>query len=131
MVFSPLTAQGDIGILVLRVFAGSLLAKHGYPKLVDPEETKKWLAGLPIPVVFGPLIGVLELLGGVFLVIGFLTPVVGFLFMLQFIGIVFEGKRLGKKSFGDYEKDLFYLGTAVAFIFLGGGMYSVDRLLGL
>jgi uncharacterized membrane protein YphA (DoxX/SURF4 family) len=44
---------------------------------------------------------------------------------------VVNGRKLGKKAFGDYEKDLFYLGTAIAFVFLGGGMYSVDKLLGL
>ncbi len=129
--FAPLTDQRDVGILVLRFAVGVLLAKHGYPKLVTPADTKKWLSGVGIPAILGSLIGVLELLGGAFLVIGLLTPVVGFLFSLQFIGILLQGKKLGKKSFGDYEKDLFYLGTAIAFIFLGGGMYSVDRLLGL
>ena len=131
MVFFVLTAQRDLGILVLRIFVGILLAKHGYPKLVTPEGTKKWLSGLGIPVIFGLLIGVLELLGGAFLVVGFLTPIVGFLFELQFVGIILQGKKLGKKTFGDYEKDLFYLGAATAFIFLGGGMYSADNLLGL
>ncbi len=129
--FAPLTDQRDVGILVLRFAVGVLLAKHGYPKLAAPADTKKWLSGVGIPAILGSLIGVLELLGGAFLVIGFLTPVVGFLFSLQFTGILFEGKKLGKKSFGDYEKDLFYLSASVALIFLGGGMYSVDKLLGL
>jgi len=132
MVFQPLTSQYALGILVLRVFFGGLLATHGYPKLSSGRrKTQDWLAGMKIPRVLGPLVGILELFGGVFLVVGLITPVVAFLFVLQFTGIYLNRKRLGKKSLGDYEKDLLYLGGASALVFLGGGTYSVDYLLGL
>jgi uncharacterized membrane protein YphA (DoxX/SURF4 family) len=79
----------------------------------------------------GPLVGTLELFGGLLLVIGFLTPVVASLFALQFLGIYLSRKRLGKKTLTAYELDLLYLGGSLALVLLGGGLYSVDHLLGL
>lgn len=53
------------------------------------------------------------------------------LFALQFMGIYLSRKRLGKKSLQDYERDLLYLGGSLALFMLGGGLYSVDHLIGL
>ena len=132
MVFQALTSQYELGILFLRLFFGGLLITHGYPKLSSGrKKTQDWLAGMKLPRVLGLLVGILELFGGAFLVLGLLTPIVAFLFVLQFLGILVERKRLGKKSLTEYEKDLLYLGGALALLFLGGGRYSVDYLLGL
>jgi len=132
MVCQVLTSQYQVGILLLRLFFGGLLATHGYPKLSSMRKTTQdWLAGMKLPRVLGLLIGILELFGGVFLALGFLTPIVAFLFVLQFLGILVERKRLGKKSLSDYEKDLMYLGGALALLFLGGGTYSIDYSLGV
>lgn len=132
MVFEFTAGQYNFGILALRVFFGGLLMTHGYPKLTSGYEgTMKWLASKGLPSILGPLVGVLELVGGAFIVIGFLIPLVATLLILQFLGIILNGKRLGKLNLNDYEKDLLYLGGALALVFLSGGSYSVDRFLGL
>ncbi len=132
MIFGAITDFKDIGTLLLRLFFGGLLTTHGYPKLTSGRQgTVKWLESLGFPGILGPLIGVLELFGGFFLIVGFLTPVVALLFALQFMGIYLSRKRLGKKTLTDYEKDLLYLGGSLALVLLGGGLYSVDHLLGL
>lgn len=133
MVFEAFTAQADIGILALRIFLGVLLAYHGYPKLTSHrKQTMGWLSSMGIPGASGPLVGLLELVGGLFLVFGFLTPIVGILLTLEFIGTTILSKsKLGKKLLLGYELDLLYLAGALALVFLGGGAYSLDRLLGL
>ena len=126
------SAEYNLGILILRVFIGLLLMTHGYPKLTSGfKGTKKWLASVGLPSLLGPLVGILELLGGAFLALGLLTRIVAFLFTLQFLGIILNGKRLGKTKLNDYEKDLLYLGGALALVLLGGGAYSVLPLVGL
>ncbi len=130
MFFHVTVSDYDFGALILRVTVGTLLATHGYPKLTSGlKSVHDWLAAAGIPGVLGPLVGVLEFAGGLSLVVGFLTPVVAALFVLEFLGIIATGKKLGKSKFGDYEKDLFFLGAALALVLLGGGKYSVDRLL--
>ncbi|HEY6282912.1 MAG TPA: DoxX family protein [Nitrososphaerales archaeon] len=132
MVLGAIAAFGDVGIFVLRLFFGPLLATHGYPKLTsDRTRTMGWLGSMGLPKLLGPLIGTLELFGGFFLVIGFLTPLVAFFFSLQFLGIYLFRIRLSKKTLTDYEKDLLYLSGSLALVLLGGGLYSVDHLLGL
>lgn len=132
LLLGAMTAFTSLGALVLRLTCGGLLATHGYPKLTSGrQETLNWLVGKGLPGILGPLVGLLELLGGFFLVVGFLVPVVAFLFALQFMGIYLSRKRLGKKSLQDYEKDLLYLGGSLALLLLGGGLYSVDHLIGL
>jgi putative oxidoreductase len=132
LLFGALTTFIDVGTLILRLLFGGLLMTHGYPKLTsDKQATVKWLEGVGLPGILGPLIGMLELLGGLFLIIGFLTPIVSLLFALQFAGIYLVRKKIGKMTLADYEKDLLYLGGSMALLFLGGGLYSLDRLLGL
>ncbi len=132
LIFGAVTALWDVGTLILRLFYGGLLMTHGYPKLTSGRTgTMGWLGSMGLPTILGPLVGMLELFGGFLLVIGFLTPAVAFLFSLQFLGIYLFRKRLGKKTLTDYEKDLLYLGGSLALVLLGGGLYSVDHLLGL
>lgn len=130
MIFEVFTTQRDLGTLVLRLFFGILLAKHGYPKLTSQgQKTKGWLVSIGLPGVIGTLVGLLEFFGGILLVLGFLTSLVGILLAIQFAGILLNRKKLGKKVLLDYELDLLYLAGAIAFIFLGGGAYSLDQLL--
>jgi putative oxidoreductase len=132
LLFGALTTFIDVGTLILRLFFGGLLMTHGYPKLTSGKQaTVKWLEGVGLPGILGPLIGMLELLGGLFLIIGFLTPIVSLLFALQFASIYLVRKKIGKMTLAEYEKDLLYLGGSMALLFLGGGLYSLDQLLGL
>ena len=122
----------SLAALILRLVLGGLLASHGYPKLTKGEkQTMDWMASMGMPKSLGPLIGILELVGGVFYVIGFLTPFVSILFALEFAGVISQGKKMGKKSLGDYEKDLLFLGGALTMLFLGAGALSLDSLLGI
>jgi putative oxidoreductase len=132
LIFGAITTLNDVGTLILRLFYGGLLTTHGYPKLTSGRAgTMGWLGSMGLPKILGPLVGTLELFGGLLLVIGFLTPVVASLFALQFLGIYLSRKRLGKKTLTAYELDLLYLGGSLALVLLGGGLYSVDHLLGL
>lgn len=133
MVFDVLTAQADFGTLALRIILGILLAYHGYPKITSQrKQTMQWLASMGIPGSSGPLVGLLEFVGGIFLILGFLTPIVSILLAIEFVGTTIMSKtKLGKRLLLGYELDLLYLAGALALIFLGGGAYSLDRLLNL
>ena len=129
MVLELFTADRDFGILLLRLFFGILLAKHGYPKLTSQgQKTREWLVSIGIPGVTATLVGLLEFFGGILLILGLLTSIVGILFAIQFAGILLNRKKLGKKVLRDYELDLLYLAGGIAFTFLGGGVYSLDQI---
>ncbi len=134
MVFEPLLSLAPFASLPLRILIGAAFIGHGYPKIVSPgrKGTQDWLKSMGIPGILGPLVGLLEFLGGIFLLVGFLTPIVGILFSLEMVGTTILSKtKMGKKYILGYELDLAYLAASLALIVVGGGPASLDRLLGL
>lgn len=127
-------------LLVFRVVVGAAMFRHGLPKLRGGgwRQSGQWIASMGVPASFALLVGLLELLGGVFLIVGLLVPVVGFLFLLQFAGIIVMKKSKANAAFmpkgqggGSYEVDYAYLAASIALIALGAGSLSLDALLGL
>jgi putative oxidoreductase len=96
------------------------------------------MKGMGIPPITADLVTALEFIGGIFLILGLLTPLVGLFFVLQFGAIIWMKKSKMHASFismeqgrPTYEIDLVYLLLAMVFLVLGAGPYSLDRLLGL
>ncbi len=124
----------DLAALVLRVFIGALFIAHGWPKIKNPKQPAGWVAstGWTWAVPFAYAFTFLEFLGGISLVLGFLTRIIGLLFVLQMVATtIFSWKKLGKKLLGGWELDLLYLAGGLALLFLGAGAWSIDALLGL
>ena len=126
-------------LLILRLGTGAGLAIHGYPKAKGGRvQAGQWMKSMGIPPLTADLVTVLEFLGGILLVIGLLTPLVGLLFVIQFGSIIlmkrskmhakFISTEQGKPTF---EIDFLYLLLALAFLFMGAGTYSLDHLIGL
>jgi uncharacterized membrane protein YphA (DoxX/SURF4 family) len=124
----------DLALLALRLFIGILFVLHGWPKIKNPKRTASWVAstGWGWATGFAYAFSFLEFLGGVALIVGFLTRIVSILFVLQMIATtIFARKKLGKKLLGGWEIDLLFLAGALALVFLGPGAWSLDALLGL
>ncbi|MGP9538196.1 DoxX family protein [Brachybacterium sp. AOP43-C2-M15] len=71
----------DLGLLLARLVLGAIFAAHGYQKLfvfgpAGVSESFRGM-GIPAPEITGPLIGGIELVGGILLALGALTSVVG------------------------------------------------------
>src|SRR5438105_2955268 len=82
LVYTPYLA------LLLRVVVGGSLMVHGYPKLKSKEQAVGWMKSMGLPGGAAIIAGILEFLGGLFLVIGLIVPIVAFFFMIQFAAIV-------------------------------------------
>jgi uncharacterized membrane protein YphA (DoxX/SURF4 family) len=74
-------------------------------------------------------------LGGIFIAIGFLTPLASGLLALLMVGTtLLHYTKLRKPPFnskfrGDYEIDILYLAIMLAIFLLGPGMFSLDHIL--
>lgn len=121
--------------LVTRIWVGSNMMIHGYPKLRNlkqaAEETKQTL-GIPIGATYTATI--LEFFGGLFLIIGLIVPIVGLFFAIFMIAnVIMKRTRMnaayiapGKAS---YEIDITYLILSIILIVLGAGALSVDSII--
>ena len=86
--------------------------------------------GMPAGMIaFG---GIFEFFGGLALLFGLLTPIIAALAALWMLSTTwFSITKLKKKYASGYEIDITLLLVAIALALLGGGIYSLDHLLGL
>ncbi|WP_024795925.1 DoxX family protein [Tomitella biformata] len=126
----------DLGLLLARVGLGAVFLAHGLQKLnvwgLDGTTAAFESMGVPAAGVTAFLVMWLEVLGGIALIIGLLTPVIGALFVLDMAGaIVFthfeNGLWVGD---GGYELVLVLGLAALMLAVVGAGRISVDGLLG-
>lgn len=123
----------DWAPIPLRLAVGISFIFHGYPKLRGQSrvQTLQFMKSIGIPGVLVNLVALLEFLGGIGLVVGFLTQFIGILIFLEMIGTTILSKtKLGKKYMLGYELDVAYLAMALSLVFLGSGTLSIDQLLG-
>lgn len=134
-----LSPYAGLLLLILRLAAGAGLTLHGYPKAKGGRvQAGQWMKSMGVPAVTADIVTYLEFIGGMFLIIGLLTPLVGLFFVAQFASItVMKISKMHAKFVTtehekpSYEIDVLYLLLALVFLFLGAGPYSVDHLFGL
>ena len=119
-------------LLVLRVALGVILVAHGKAKIFGGMAAHKHLlAGIGLPAWMGYLSAGTEFLGGILLILGLFTRIVGIAVAVEMLVAVFRVHlRNGLAGQGGYEFPLILGVVGFALIFLGGGPVSVDWLLG-
>jgi len=130
----PIPVLPDLAATLARIALGAAFLVHGVPKIRNPKQTVNFVKGTGFPggAAFAVLFTLLEFFGGIALVLGILTQLVGALFALEMVATtIFAKTKLGKKFVLGYELDVAYLVLGVVVALLGAGPWSVDRLLGL
>jgi putative oxidoreductase len=124
----------SVAALILRLMIGVVFVIHGYPKLGAQQRKQggDWMKSMGMPAVFIPLGGVVEFFGGLALLLGILTSIIAALFALWMLSTTWLSiAKMKKKFVGGYELDIVLLLASLALAALGGGIFSVDHLLGL
>ena len=124
---------------LVRVVAGLMLLPHGAQKLFGwfggygVDATGQFFAAkLGLPASFALLAGLIEVFGGLALAAGFLTRAAAALvFALMAVAVIWVHLPIGYFWMtGGLEYPLMWGLVALAFVFRGGGAYSVDALIG-
>lgn len=129
------SAAPSLGLLLLRVVAGAVFAAHGGQKIFEytiPGTIGSFAGmGIPLPEITAPLVAFLEMIGGILLIAGLLTRVVGVLLAVDMaVALVTvhlpAGLWVGE---GGYEFVAVLGAAALALALTGAGRYSLDRAL--
>lgn len=124
------SAWGDVALLVLRVAAGIGLFTHGRMKLPPPERFVGMVGGLgfPLPELFAWCAALAESVGALLLAVGLLTRPAGAAIAVT-MGVAFFGAHRND-AFSVKELAMLYGVIGLAFLLLGAGRLSLDRLAG-
>ena len=126
----PLLA--DVGLLVLRVFTGTLLIHHGYEKLANIDNFADAFVRplhLPFPIVLSYIAAFSEIGGSWLLITGLLTRF-GALAILGTITVAIYHAVI-TAGFNIYLLELLglYFAAAAAVLAVGPGCFSIDELI--
>lgn len=124
-----------VALLIARVAIGVIFLVHGYQKFATMgiSGTTKFFesVGIPLAGLAAPAVALLEVVGGLALIVGAALPIAGTLLALNMVGaIVFVHLANGfAADKGGYEFVLALAAGALAVGFTGGGALSVDGAL--
>lgn len=125
----------QLALLILRVVVGIIFVVHGGQKLfvfgfggVIGFFTK---IGIPLPMIAGPIVTIVEFFGGLALLAGVFTRVAAILIACDMVGaILFVHLKGGFFLPTGFEYALAMLSAAVVLALAGPGAYSIDARLG-
>ncbi len=131
---SPAPLSPDWALAVLRVVVGFTFLMHGWQKLFELgfAGTMEMFVqmSVPLPGLTGPLVSVVELVGGALLLIGLATRLAAIVLAIDMLVAVLL-VHLAGGFFVPYgvELVLLLLAGAVALVLGGPGAFALDRLL--
>lgn len=130
--FHPKTYSNSISasLLVIRIIMGLAMVLHGTGKIQQPFSWMPPEAG--IPGIFQFLAAFSEFVGGLFIIVGLLTPLssLGIFFTMAvavFFHAVLKGDPFVSKGGGpSFELGLVYWGICLLLMATGPGAFSLD-----
>ncbi|WP_172373302.1 DoxX family protein [Sporosarcina jiandibaonis] len=126
--------KNGLGALILRVTLGVLFFIHGLVKFQGGiGNTVGWFDSIGIPGVIAYVVALIELVGGVALVIGLGTRFVSALIAIIMVGAILKVKLavglLGNGEMAGYELDLAFLAMAIYLAINGSKLLSVSQFI--
>lgn len=121
-------------LLLARIALGVIFVFHGLQKFLSSglaQTTASFDAlGIPLAVISAPAVAIIEVVGGIALILGAALPLFGFLLTLVMLGaLVFVHLSNGfSVSEGGYEYVLALTAGTMVIALSGGGALAVDTL---
>lgn len=124
----------QLATLILRVVFGLMFLIHGIAKFQGGiSNTVGYFDSLGLPGSLAYAIAIIELVGGLLLIIGFGTRVIGGIFAIIMLGAIFSAKLslglLGDGVYAGYELELVFLAIGVYFVLANPINLSLDEKL--
>lgn len=112
------------GMLLIRVSAGLVFLTHGWAKLSNLGVAEGFFGALGLPPGAGTLIAVIEVVGGLMLILGIAPRLAGLVLGIEMlVALVLVGLPMN-----NYELEMMLAASSFA-IFLGGaGRYSLYNM---
>jgi putative oxidoreductase len=140
LALSPLNRLAEFAPLVVRVIVGVIMSAHGWQKLMGgPANFAGGLAqlGVPLPGLMAWVVTLVELVGGILLIVGLFSRLVALLLTIEFIVAILTVKiHVGliappNSAYSGAELDLALIAGFLVVLLTGPGRISLDHVLGI
>lgn len=123
----------EVSTLILRVVLGLTFFVHGLVKFQGGiENTVGWFASIGLPGSLAYAVAILELAGGIALIVGLGSRAVSILLALMMVGATLKvklaGGFLGAGQGAGYELDLALMAMAVVIAINGSKLFALDQV---
>jgi len=123
---------GNVTMTILRVVIGAIFIAHGYQKFLAPAMAIGMTKGIgfPFPEFFGWALILSELIGGILILVGFLTRfVTPFLIFSMLVALFTVHLSKGFITPGGYEYVLLLIASLLVLQANGAKLLSLDKLI--
>ncbi|MFV8830229.1 DoxX family protein [Alkalihalobacterium sp. APHAB7] len=121
--------KNEMGAFLLRVVLGVVFLAHGAAKFQGGiENVAGWFDSIGLPGALAYVVAIIELVGGIALILGIGTRIVSTLIGFIMVGAIFTVK-LPAGFLDGYEYDLVLLTVAVFLVLNGSKLYSLEQLI--
>ncbi|AJY75215.1 DoxX family protein [Paenibacillus beijingensis] len=124
----------NVATTLMRVVLGILFLAHGISKLdMGLGNVAGWFESIQLPGFLAYIVGIIELVGGIMLILGLFTRYVSVLFIVIMLGAIFSVKLpaglLGNGQAAGYELDLAFMMIALYLVLADKTGWSLDSVL--
>ena len=106
--------------------AGVTFVAHGLPKLFGVSQGYGFFQSLNLPPELFVPIALLEVIGGLAILLGILTRIASALLIIEMLGAILSVK-LSKGFIGGYEFELLLISICLALVIMGPGKISIEN----
>ena len=120
--------------LLVRVVFGFMFFYHGFVKFQGGiENTAGYFESLGLMSGLAFVVAIIELVGGLLLILGLGTRIIGAIFAVIMIGAIFTAKLslglFGDGTYAGYELEVVYVALSIYFMFADRSPLSLDAKL--
>jgi len=120
----------SFGLLIFRLIFGISLVPHGIAKIKNYTQTKSWMKQINLPGILTDLSILIEVLGGILVILGILNFIVAIILIIFFLGTTILSVSKLKKPVATgnapgLDLDLLYLAGSILLLFSGPGDFAI------
>lgn len=117
-----------LGLLIIRLGVGAVFLAHGISKLKNMEGIISFFGLLGLASFWAYVVTIIETVGGVAMIFGFFTRVMGFLLSAEMLVAIWLVKsKVGFIVPGGYEIDLMLLVSSLGIALSGPGKWALAK----
>lgn len=115
----------NLGLLIIRIAIAIVFGYAGYMKLAHVDQMTAFFASMGLPVFMIYVVGILEVLGALAMVLGYMTRIMGLILSVIIVFAIILVKA--KMGFVATEIDMMVLAASLGIALIGPGAWAIPN----